>query len=78
MKILVDMDTGHGHMDYMDTGQQSMKWTGSVRLIENPIQYKWIWTGLDCKITHLTDSGLDWIGNLPFPYFVLEDKLLFS
>ena len=57
---------------------QSMKWTGSVRRIENPIQSKWIWTGLDCKITYLTDSGLDWIGNLPFPYFILEDKLLFS
>ena len=26
---------------------QSMKWTGSVRRIENPIQSKWIWIGLD-------------------------------
>ena len=57
---------------------QSMKWTGSVRRIENSTQSKWIWTGLDCKITYLKDSGLDWIGNLPFAYFMLEDKLLFS
>ena len=60
------------------TKSQSKKWTGSVRRIENPIQSKWIWTGLDCKITYLMDSGLDWIGNLPFPYFILEDELLFS
>ena len=57
---------------------QSMKWTGSVRRIENLIQSKWIWAGLDYKITCLTDSGLDWIGNLPFPYFILQDKLLLS
>ena len=55
-----------------------MKWTGSVRRIENPIQSKWIWTGLDYKITCLTDSRLDWFGNLPFPYFILEDKLFLS
>ena len=58
--------------------EQSMKWTGPVRRIQNPIQSKWIWTGLDYKITCSTDSGLDWIGNLPFPYFILEYKLLLS
>ena len=61
----------------LDAGKNKpLKWTGLVRRIENPIQSKWIWTGLDYKIACSTDSGLDWIGNLPFPYFILEDKSL--
>ena len=49
-----------------------MKWTGSVRRIENPSQPKRIWAGRDYQINCSTDCGLDWIGNLPFPYFILE------
>ena len=48
------------------TWYQSIEWTGSVHRIENPIQSKCIWTGLDYKITCSMDSGLDGIGNLPF------------
>ena len=38
-----------------------MKWTGSVYRIGNPIQSKWIWTGLDYEITFNGFwIGLDW------------------
>ena len=40
---------------------QSMKWTGSIRWIHNPVQSMQIWIGLDQKFTNSADSGLDWI-----------------
>ena len=45
-----------------------MKWFGSVQWITNPVQSSWIWTGLDQEITHIMDSGLDWIQE---KYFVM-------
>ena len=40
---------------------QSMKWTGSIRWMHNPVQSRRILIGLDQKFTNSVDSGLDWI-----------------
>ena len=57
---------------------QSMKWFGSVQWITNPVQSSWIWTGLDQEITHIMDSGLDWIQEkyfvMPGMYFLKAEQ----
>ena len=57
---------------------QSMKWTGSIRWIHNPIQSRRIWIGLDQKFTNSADSGLDWIEKcaMCIPYLEIETFLL--
>ena len=47
-----------------------MKWFGPVQWITKPNQSSWIWTGLDQEITHMMDSGLDWIRE---KYFVMSE-----
>ena len=55
-----------------------MKWFGSVQWITNPVQSSWIWTGLDQEITHIMDSGLDWIQEkyfvMPGMYFLKAEQ----
>ena len=57
---------------------QSMKRFGSVQWITNPVQSSWIWTGLDQEITHIMDSGLDWIQEkyfvMPGMYFLKAEQ----
>ena len=57
---------------------QSMKWTGSIRWIHNPVQSRWILIGLDQKFTNSADSGLDWIQKcaMCIPYLDLRQFLL--
>ena len=57
---------------------QSMEWTGSIRWIDNPVQSRWIWIGLDQKFTNSADSGLDWIQKcaMCIPYLDLRQFLL--